>query len=135
MTGPVGRGREAAAERLGVAPDASPAEVLAAYRRSVRRLHPDTGGVDDDDTRALLAQLRADRTTLLGPDLPEAAEPPVDGWAAGLDVDLDDDLDGADFDLHHPALSRRIGLVMAVTVVVFGLFLVALALVVLTQGG
>ena len=51
---------QAAASILGVAPDASEAEVQAAYLRLIRRTHPDQGG-----TAGLAAQLNAARDTML----------------------------------------------------------------------
>ncbi len=53
-------GRREAAALLGVAEDASPAEVEAAHRRLIRTVHPDAGG-----TAGLAAQLNAARETLL----------------------------------------------------------------------
>lgn len=52
--------RREAGALLGVAPDAAAAEVEAAYRRLMRRAHPDAGG-----TAGLAAQLNAARATLL----------------------------------------------------------------------
>jgi hypothetical protein len=49
-----------AASILGVAPDATEAEVQAAYLRLMRRTHPDQGG-----TSGLAAQLNAARETML----------------------------------------------------------------------
>lgn len=46
---------------LGVAPDASPAEVNAAWKRLMARAHPDQGG-----TEGLAARLNAARDHLLG---------------------------------------------------------------------
>jgi hypothetical protein len=46
---------------LGVGPDATPAEIRAAYRRLIRMAHPDKGG-----TSGLAAQLNAARDVLLG---------------------------------------------------------------------
>jgi hypothetical protein len=45
---------------LGVAPDATPAEIQAAYTRLMRSVHPDKGG-----TSGLAAQLNAARDRLL----------------------------------------------------------------------
>ncbi len=55
-----GMSRREAATLLGVAPDAPPADVEAAYRRLMRLAHPDTGG-----TAGLAAQLNAARAVLL----------------------------------------------------------------------
>lgn len=54
-------GRREAAELLGVAVDASAAEVREAYARLIRRLHPDAGG-----TPGLAAQLNRARDVMLG---------------------------------------------------------------------
>jgi hypothetical protein len=51
---------QAAADILGVAPDAADGEVQEAYRRLIRMAHPDQGG-----TSGLAAQLNAARDTLL----------------------------------------------------------------------
>jgi hypothetical protein len=56
----VSLGRSEAASILGVAPDASEAEVQAAYHRLIKRAHPDQGG-----TAGLAAQLNAARDTML----------------------------------------------------------------------
>ena len=45
---------------LGVRPGATPAEIESAYRRLIRRAHPDQGGSD-----GLAAQLNAARDRLL----------------------------------------------------------------------
>jgi hypothetical protein len=52
-------GVEAAASILGVAPDATEAEVQAAYMRLIRRVHPDVGGA-----AGLAAQLNAARDVM-----------------------------------------------------------------------
>lgn len=52
---------EAARSILGVGPQASPAEIQAAYTRLMRLAHPDKGG-----TSGLAAQLNAARDRLLG---------------------------------------------------------------------
>ena len=49
-----------ACDLLGVAPDASPAEIKAAYVRLMQRAHPDAGG-----SKGLAAQLNAARDALL----------------------------------------------------------------------
>jgi hypothetical protein len=54
-----GMGVEAAASILGVAPEATEAEVQAAYLRLIRRVHPDTGGA-----AGLAAQLNAARDVM-----------------------------------------------------------------------
>jgi len=54
-------GRAEAASMLGVAPDAPAAEIEAAYRRLIRRVHPDAGGA-----AGLAAQLNTARDRLLG---------------------------------------------------------------------
>ena len=51
---------QSAASMLGVAPDASDAEVQAAYVRLMRRVHPDAGGA-----AGLAAQLNAARERML----------------------------------------------------------------------
>ena len=56
-----GLGRREAAALLGVAVDASPNVVEEAYRRLIRRTHPDAGG-----TAGLAAQLNAARAVMLG---------------------------------------------------------------------
>ena len=43
---------------LGVAPDASAAEIAAAYRRAVRACHPDTAHPDRERLAAVLAAYR-----------------------------------------------------------------------------
>ncbi|MCC7268573.1 MAG: DnaJ domain-containing protein [Caulobacteraceae bacterium] len=58
-----GRGGMTAAEArdlLGVSPDATPAEIKAAYVRLMQRAHPDAGG-----SKGLAAQLNAARDVLL----------------------------------------------------------------------
>jgi hypothetical protein len=66
-TKPAGRVRpepnmdvQAAAQILGVAPDATEQQVQEAYLRLIRRAHPDQGG-----TSGLAAQLNAARDTML----------------------------------------------------------------------
>jgi len=57
---PGGMSLEQACAILGVAPDATRAEIEAAYRRLIRRAHPDQGG-----TSGLAAQLNAARDRLV----------------------------------------------------------------------
>ena len=58
---PSGMGLDEARRMLGVDPDADQAEIQAAYRRLMLRVHPDHGGAS-----GLAAQLNAARDTLLG---------------------------------------------------------------------
>ena len=53
-------GRREAESLLGLGPDPAPTQVEEAYRRLMRRAHPDAGG-----TAGLAAQLNAARATLL----------------------------------------------------------------------
>jgi len=55
-----GMGLEEARATLGVGPEATTVEIEAAYRRLIRRAHPDQGG-----TAGLAAQLNAARDRLL----------------------------------------------------------------------
>ena len=55
-------GRFQASQVLGVAPNATPPEIEAAYRRLIRLAHPDHGG-----SSGLAAQLNAARDRLLKP--------------------------------------------------------------------
>lgn len=57
---PAGMSLAEATALLGVPPDATPQEVREAYRRLMRRAHPDTGG-----TQGLAAQLNRARDVLL----------------------------------------------------------------------
>ncbi len=59
-SGPEGMSRAEAASMLGVAETAGRDEVEAAYRRLIRRVHPDAGGA-----AGLAAQLNAARDVLL----------------------------------------------------------------------
>ena len=52
--------RAEAAKLLGIASDASPADVIEAHRRLIERVHPDAGG-----TPELAARINAARDTLL----------------------------------------------------------------------
>jgi hypothetical protein len=54
---------EEAQALLGIGPDATPEAIQAAYRRLMRRAHPDQGG-----TTGLATQLNAARDRLLGKD-------------------------------------------------------------------
>lgn len=56
-----GMGRAEAASMLGVAPGADREQIEAAYRRLMKRVHPDQGGAP-----GLAAQLNAARAALLG---------------------------------------------------------------------
>lgn len=59
-SGPPALDRAEAAELLGVAPEADPATIHAAYRRLMARNHPDAGG-----TAGLAARINAARDLLL----------------------------------------------------------------------
>lgn len=53
--------REDACRVLGVGPDATPQQVLAEYRRLMKRVHPDAGGTED-----LAARVNEAKAVLLG---------------------------------------------------------------------
>jgi hypothetical protein len=60
-TGPDQMSRQEAGEILGVAPDASKEEILDAWRRLIKRMHPDSGG-----SAFLAAKINAAKAVLLG---------------------------------------------------------------------
>jgi curved DNA-binding protein CbpA len=53
--------REEALDVLGLSPDATPADVLAEYRRLMKKVHPDQGG-----TTYLATRLNEAKDVLLG---------------------------------------------------------------------
>lgn len=64
---------------LGVAPDATSAEVAAAFRTAARRAHPDMGGSAEEFAEVALAwEVLADPTARAAYDLARA---PVDAWS------------------------------------------------------
>ncbi len=124
-------------EVLGVDPQASPADIRAAYLRRAREIHPDVVADADEATRAAseeqMRRLNAAWQELSSPDVRSAARP----FTAGDEVVEDDPVDLDDEPLGPPPsrLARTVTaigpllLVLSVVTIGFGLLFLAAPLI------